>query len=51
MTTVTGAKFTATRKSDEYANLPNSYLFEHVAFENFVAVHESTVSRISDVST
>ena len=43
------ADLAATRKSDKYANLPNYYLFQPIAFENLGAINESAISLISDL--
>jgi hypothetical protein len=43
------AELAATRKSDKYAQLPNSYIFQPIAFENLGAINESAISLISDI--
>ena len=43
------AELAASRKSDKYANLPNSYLFEPIALENLGAINESATSLISEL--
>jgi hypothetical protein len=43
------AELAATRKLDKYSNLPNSYLFQPIAFENLGAINESAISLISDL--
>ena len=48
MTLGSTAELGASRKSDKYANLPNSYFFQPIAFENLGAINESATSLISD---
>lgn len=43
------ADLAATRKSDKYSNLPNSYLFQPIAFENLGALNETAISLISEL--
>jgi len=39
----------ASRKSDKYANLPNSYLFQPIALDNLGAINESVTSLVSEL--
>jgi len=43
------AELAASRNSDKYANLPNSYLFQPIALENLGAINESAISLISEL--
>jgi len=43
------AELAATRKSEKYANLPNSYVFQPIAFENLGTMNESAISLISEL--
>jgi hypothetical protein len=43
------AELAATRKTDKYASLPNSYSFLPIAFENLGAINDSAISLISDI--
>jgi len=43
------AELSASRKSDKYANLPNSYLFQPIALENLGAINEPATSLISEL--
>jgi len=42
------AELAAPRKSDIYANLPNSHLFQPIALKNLGAINESATSLISE---
>jgi len=41
------AELAASRTSDKYANLPNSYIFQPIAFENVDTLNSSAVALIS----
>jgi len=41
------AELAASRKCEKYANLPNSYIFQPIAFENFGTLKSSAISLIS----
>ena len=43
------AELAATRKTDKYASLPNSYLFQPLAFETLGTINASAISFISDI--
>jgi hypothetical protein len=43
------AELAASRKSEKYCSLPNSYLFQPIALENLGAINESATSLISDL--
>jgi len=43
------AELAASQKSDKYANLANSYLFQPIALENLGAINESATSLISEL--
>jgi len=41
------AELAASKKCEKYANLPNSYIFQPIAFENLGTLNSSTISLIS----
>jgi len=41
------AELAASRKCEKYANLPNSYIFQPIAFENLDTLNSSTVALIT----
>ena len=43
------AELAASRKIDKYASLPNSFLFEPVAFKPLGTMNSSAISFISDI--
>ena len=43
------AELAASRKCEKYANLPNSYIFQPIAFENLGTLNSSAVALISSL--